>query len=540
VALSITKGQGSWVLTPLPSRQQTLLGTLRVVNLVTAVCGACLYLSPPLAQAENSPRASALLRRALTAQGGEGRLRAIHSVTWKMTGYRQEVEQSERPEGPYIHEFDETNEIHDYDRSRLRLSIDAEVPPAFKFSEITVADLSAAMRIVGGHQREGNMEQVKALQERLALSPERLLLTAIDSQSARLEPDTSLHSVPHRVISFELNGSPVRIFLNAYSLLPTRVDYSGALARRGFWAYTGDVTSSTWFSIWWLAKGGIHLPMAWTSESNGLPDRVLIARSVVIDGRVDEEGFQIPDNVRKKIANDPEGTKPENVPLGTAQEPEHEIAPGIWFVAGSWNVTLIRQDDGVVILEAPISSGYSAQVIAEARKLFPGARVKAVITTSDSWPHLAGIREYVAHGIPVYALDLNQTILKRTIATPHTREPDLLQKSPRKPIFHFVHGRQHLSSKRNPIDLIPLRGPTSERQMMAYFPEAKLLYGSDAFQINPDGSYNLPQTVDEVLQAVDREHLAVSQYFMMHVSPAPWSNLHTVVETASAKDSPQE
>jgi hypothetical protein len=43
--------------------------------------------------------------------------------------------------------------------------------------------------------------------------------------------------------------------------------------------------------------------------------------------------------------------------------------------------------------------------------------------------------------------------------------------------------------------------------MMAYFPQQKLLYGSDAFQINPDGSYNLPQTFDEVLQAAEREHL---------------------------------
>lgn len=510
------------------------------LNRVIAVCAAGLLMSTALARGENDPRANALLHRALAAQGGEERLRAIQSVVWKMEGYRQEVEQSERPEGPYIQEFDTTDEVHDYAHSRLCVSIKANVPPAFKFSETTVADLSASMRVIGGRARAGNAEQVKALQERLALSPERLLITAIDSGSALLEPDTSLRTVPQRVISFDLDGSPVRIFLNAYSLLPTRVDYSGPMARQGFWAFTGDVTSSTWYGIWWLAKDGVHLPMAWTSESNGLPDRVLVARSVTINGQLDDKTFEIPDSVRKKIADNPEGTTLENYPLGIGQEPEREIAPGIWFIAGNWNVTLVRQDDGVVILEAPISSGYSAKAIAEAQKLFPGIPVKALITTSDSWPHLAGIREYVARGIPIYALDLDGPILERTITAPHTHEPDRLQKSPRKAIFHFVHEHERLASKYNPIELMPMRGPTTERQMMAYFPESRLLYGSDAFQINPDGSYNLPQTVDEVLQAVDREHLDVSRYFMMHVSPSPWSALRAVVEVAAGKDSPSE
>jgi hypothetical protein len=29
---------------------------------------------------------------------------------------------------------------------------------------------------------------------------------------------------------------------------------------------------------------------------------------------------------------------------------------------------------------------------------YPGVKVKAVVTTSDAWPHLGGVREYVARG----------------------------------------------------------------------------------------------------------------------------------------------
>jgi hypothetical protein len=48
------------------------------------------------------------------------------------------------------------------------------------------------------------------------------------------------------------------------------------------------------------------------------------------------------------------------------------------------------------MLEAPIGSGYSEKVIAEVEKRFPNTPIKAVITTSDAWPHLRGVREYVA------------------------------------------------------------------------------------------------------------------------------------------------
>src|SRR5205807_6709599 len=194
------------------------------------------------------------------------------------------------------------------------------------------------------------------------------------------------------------------------------------------------------------------------------------------------------------------------------------------FIPGSWNTTLVRQTDGIVVLEAPISSGYSVKVLAEAEKRWPRVPVKAVITTSDSWPHLAGIREYVARGIPIYAVDLNIPILTRFVSAPRAGFPDALQKNPKKPNFHPVSGKTLLGTGSNRMEIYPLRGETSERQMMVYFPEDKLLYGSDPFQLDEHG-YFYPQTVWELVHAVEREKLAVDTFFMMHVGPTPWSDL---------------
>jgi hypothetical protein len=228
----------------------------------------------------------------------------------------------------------------------------------------------------------------------------------------------------------------------------------------------------------------------------------------------------------------------DQIPLGLPNEPAKEIAPGVIFIPGRWNVTLVKQADGVVVIEAPISSGYSAKVIEEAKRRFPGIPIKAVITTSDSWPHLAGIREYVADGIPVYALDRNRPILERIIEMPYTSRPDLQQRAPRKPIFNLISGKVSLGNGPNRIEIYPIHGETSERQMMVYFPEYRLLYGSDPFQQLPDGSFFYPQTVSELMEAVQHNHLNVQRFFMMHIGPASWGDLSKALEKAKESDSP--
>ena len=411
--------------------------------------------------------ATALVHRALQAQGGEAVLRAVHSVQFEAMGYRNELEQSERPEGPYVTEFDSVTEVHDYAQSRYRSTLKGRVPPAFQFTTSTVVVDTIAASVQGGQMIAGNRAQVEEARETLALSPERLLITALDAPDLHLEPDMTLQSVTQHVLAFTLDTAPVRVYLNAYTLLPTAMDYSGPLARSGFWRFLGDVTMRSSYSFWWLCRNGIHLPMQVNVEKNGLSESMLVIQKLQIDAPLDEAALTIPDTIRKGFRS--ADTSIEDVPLGKQVQ---ELAPGIVLFQGSWNVTLIRQPDGIVVLEAPISSGYSRQVIDEASRRFPGVPIKAVVTTSDSWPHIAGLREYAARSIPIYALDLNRPALERLLATPRTSRPDSYARTPRKATFHLVKETITIGSGPNRIELHPLRGETSERQMLAYFRNA--------------------------------------------------------------------
>jgi len=154
--------------------------------------------------------------------------------------------------------------------------------------------------------------------------------------------------------------------------------------------------------------------------------------------------------------------------------------------------------------------------------------IKAAVTTSDAWPHLAGIREYVARGIPMYALDLNLPILKRMIEAPHTSFPDLRAKSPRTPKFQAVTGKTVVGGGDNRFEIYPMRGETSERQMMINSTSiacctAAILFRSPARVTSihkPRGN-----------SFVERETLAVDIFFMMHIGPTPWSELGRVIAT---------
>jgi hypothetical protein len=265
---------------------------------------------------------------------------------------------------------------------------------------------------------------------------------------------------------------------------------------------------------------------------------MLVISKLAIDEPLKEVDLTIPPEVRAQFHPDAKPRDLEQIPLGNPKQPAAELAPGVVLIPGAWNITLVRQDDGIVVLEAPISSGYSAEVIAEAHRRFPGQPIKAVVTTSDSWPHLAGIRQYVAEGIPIYALDLNQPILKRIVDDPRHSKPDALARKPQQPQFHSVHGKTALGTGANRLEIYPIRGETSERQMMVYFPEHHLLYGSDPFQQQPDGTFFYPQTVTELSDAVAREHLDVSRFFMMHIGPTPWSELSKAVEAAEKQNTP--
>jgi glyoxylase-like metal-dependent hydrolase (beta-lactamase superfamily II) len=295
----------------------------------------------------------------------------------------------------------------------------------------------------------------------------------------------------------------------------------------------GDVTERRWFSFWTMHTGGLMYPRQTTTDWNGLPYMDWTVHDVKINPTVDETMFQIPDEAAKGFAAT--ATRPTGMNSLTLDE-SRVVMVNDWItqVPGGFNVGFVKQPDGLVILEATTTSTYSASVLALAGKRYPGVPIKAVVTTSDAWPHLSGIREYAARGIPIYALDLNVPILSRMIAAPRTLTPDALSKAPQAPKVTPVTTRTTIGTGETRIELIPVRGETGERMMIAWFPGAKVLYSSDLIQRGRTaGTFFMPMMLAEVAAAAERENLGViERVFGMHLPPTPWETVTAAIATA--------
>lgn len=472
----------------------------------------------PVVAQDEAP--AARVRAAVRAMGGETTLRGLDRVHLEVVGHRFMVEQSERPEGPYIPAYVEVEETLDLDDGGLVRVRTVRTPGQAFESGVVVADGVVAASF-GERTFPGRPSQLDDARRRLELGPERVLLTALAAADLHAVPDTIVQSVPHHRVGFTWRGAEVVLYLNARTRLPTAIEIHEARPDDMMWNVWGDVVERTWLSYWTLEDGGLRYPRQWDEETNGWPIRTRIVTGLDLDPQLAADAFAIAPEIREAFAARPARTIDE-VPLGRPDQPPVEPAEGVVVIPGPWNVALVRQADGIVVLEAPISAGYSRQVLAEAERRFPELPVKAVVSTSDAWPHVGGVREYVARGIPVYALDLNVSHLERIARAPRTRAPDSLARAPRTPDVRAIGGPTSLGTGPNRLLLVPVRGEAGERMMLAHLPGRELLYASDLIQRLPDGSWWAPEYLYETMKTVERAGLAVETVFAMHLGPEPW------------------
>lgn len=482
-----------------------------------------------------APRTSApqLVAAAIEAMGGEERLLGLTSLTLEAVGHGWALEQSERPEGPWLSSYTQRTEIRDYAGNRLWSESQRRDWNFPKWSPPVPLIVSGgvAARSNGPRWFPGQPSDVVAWMETTTLAPERLLLTAKAAADLRALPEATLQRVRQQVVSFTRPGQALKLYLNAWTHLPTALDITRN-DRLGIW---GDVVERRSYSFWTLEKGGLMYPRQTTTEWNGLPFSDETVQTLTVDAAIDETRFVVPDEVKAAFAQ--AAARPSGMSSLTLDESRAvALADHIVQFPSSFNITVIKQPDGLVILEATTSTAFSQQVIAAATRRFPGAPIKAVVTTSDAWPHIGGIREYVARGTPIYALDLNVSILTRLINAPHTFEPDALSKQQTPPIFRPVSGRMTIGTGDTRIELIPSRGETGERMMLVWFPAQRLLYSSDLIQRGRPTGFFMIAMPAEVVDAAAREKLAtIDRVFGMHLTPTPWTEVTEAVRAVRGR-----
>ena len=471
--------------------------------------------------------AHACVEQAMTAMGGRNRLAALANVHYQTSSHVALTEQSYRQQ-PFITAYERDDLTIDFAKQRL-LRIAKVVwpesdPHQYEISQTLVATPQGGVYRADKTDRPASLTDLDSTRDALALGPERLLLTAAAAPDLHYVTSQWLRGTAHDVVEFNWQGSPIRVLLNRYNHLPDAMESTRTF--NDFWYAWGDVEQRVYFDNWHLFQG-LVLPTTMVEQRNGIAWQSTQILDATFNDKLDEPSFAMNAEAASKSMQAKGWNR-------TFSDKAHvELAPGVELYQGAWNTTLIKQDDGVLVLEAPISPSYVQGIFAKAHGQYPDQPIKGVLTTSDSWPHMAGVREAVAEAIPLYVLDLNRPILERLVSAPHTLHPDALQQQPKAPQWNNVAGKLELGHGKNRVVLYPIRGASTERQYMVYFPEHHLLYASDTLALNADHSLYDPQLMHEVIQAVEREHLKVDTVYAMHEGPTPWADVEKLVGKSS-------
>lgn len=502
---------------------------------VCVLCAAA-QTRPP---AERTTDPKRLISLAFEAMGGEAKIKTVKTLRVEWVGHTLQPEQSERPEGPWLTSYQTATSDIDLENVRIRMTVTSKALLTPKGREMTLicSGGAGAVQLPEG-QAPAPTTMVQDVLETVQYSPLKVLPAAAAASDLRFVEDTKYHGVPHQVVAYKGEKGDVRILLNANTHLPTAVDWVTSRPSDVFWSAWGDIQSRAIYGTWTL-EAGLLLARQVDMQRNGQPYSSRTDTVVTVNPALDPKIFVIEDNARRASLAYSTQTV-EDIPLGLANQPAIPLTATVIYVPGRWSVVLVRQSDGVVVIEGPISNGYSRKIMEEVNWRFRGTPIKALVSTSDSFPHVGGLREYIASEIPIYALDLTRPLLENLAAAPRTTPPDRLAQQPKQPQWTWVGSRTTLGSGPNRLELIPARGESSERVLIVYFPDTGWVYSSDLINRNPDGSFFLPAYLGELIDIVKREKLTVETVFGMHLRPTPYRDLVSAYYRAAGIPAPPE
>ena len=458
------------------------------------------------------------------AIGGVERLRALRAVRVEEVGSEYLVSTVTRPDAPARLIAQTVVSLRSSADSTLRRTITQTLPMrSGSFSSTVVANHGAVASARAGTLVPGGSFDLGTVNEELALSPERVLVTALDAPDLRLERDTTLAGVAHHVVALGMDGATVRLFVDAASAFPTHVELVRAYPTNVFWAMWGDLRFVTTWSAWALERSGVWYPRQRRTTLNGAAFREYVVTALDLDASIPADSVAIADSVRSafrtRVAAERRGAEQGT----TARLTPVVLADGVVLYQGGYQSAAVRQADGVVIIEGPESNAKSQAVLADIASRWPGTPVKAVVSTSPMWMHVGGLREYAARRIPIYAVDVNAPVVRALLASPHRQAPDSLARARVTPIIRPVSAVVALGTGDTRLELRPARGQHASGMMLVWLPGRRLLYASDvvvpdAFEPVFTRAYRA-----ELARLVRREGLDVERVFAEHLPATAWA-----------------
>jgi hypothetical protein len=157
-------------------------------------------------------------------------------------------------------------------------------------------------------------------------------------------------------------------------------------------------------------------------------------------------------------------------------------------------------------------------------RLLPGQHPVVLVVTDLAWPHVAGVRYWVARGATIVSHRLSRPFLERVLARRWTRAPDLYERRRDQAKLTFMAVDDSLSLAGGKLRLYAIDGMGSEGGIMAYLPEDQFLWAGDYIQtVQQPSTYAM-----EVWRAVRRAGIRPTRTAAQHLPLTRWSVLDSL------------
>jgi glyoxylase-like metal-dependent hydrolase (beta-lactamase superfamily II) len=469
------------------------------------VAAAAFALAAGLASAQD---AKAVLQKAATATGASN----LTSIQFSGTGHVSAIGQNLLPHSPWP-ETTVTSYTRTIDfaskSSKEELKRTQDNPPA-KGGGAPFAGEQTQVNLVSGQYAWNQpgaqpQPQVAAADERqlqIWLTPQGFIKGAMEGNA------TAKHAKGGTEISFTALGK--------YKIVGI-IDNQGMVTKVDTWIpnpVLGDMLVETLYSDY-KDFSGVKFPTKIVQNQGGHPLLELAITDVKANPGL---ALTVPEPVR--VAK-----------LPPVRVESQKVGDGAWWLGGGTHHSVVVEfKDYIAIVETPLTEERAEAVLAEARKLVPNKPIKYVINTHHHFDHSGGLRAVVAEGITIITNEQNKAFYEQVWKAPHTLEPDMLSKNPKKAKFITVKDKYELTDGTQTLDLYFIEGNDHNGDMMlGYLPKQKVLIEADLFTPGPpNGPPLVPVAMNfanELYANVQRLKLDVVTIAPLHGRVAPYSEM---------------
>lgn len=158
------------------------------------------------------------------------------------------------------------------------------------------------------------------------------------------------------------------------------------------------------------------------------------------------------------------------------------LAEGL--AGGRYRCLIVALNDGILVVDAPINSYITTQLITGIKKTIPNKPIKYIVATHHHDDHTGGIRSFIAEGAKIVTTQRNKKYFEQVANAEFTLEPDALSRQMKNPDFLFVEKSKKIEYAGGTVEIYKLDKNLHAKDLyVVYLPKEKILFQSDLYNL---------------------------------------------------------